>query len=452
LLIGVPKPSILFPANLPSRGGNSDGKTVLLAATLAPLPSPATVTDWTEGLPMLTDAAIRRLKPKKKPFKKSDRDGLYVLVQPTGARWWRWDYRFRGLRKTLSLGVFDEVELADARDKLAALRKTLASGVDPAAVRRLEKHQAEAETKHTFEALAREWLDKKKAGFAPATVNKIGWLFEGYLFPAIGKRPIAAIEPTELLAVLRRIESKGRIETTHRTKQIAGQVWRYAIAIGVPGVTRDMTADLADALKPVVKTSHAAITDPQGIGALLRAIDGFRGSFVVWQALKLAPLVFVRPGELRKAEWSELDLDGAIWRIQAARMKTREAHLVPLSRQAVEVLRELRPLTGRGRYVFPSIRSSKRPMSDNTLNASLRRLGFGHEEMTAHGFRAMASTRLNEMGWRPDLIERQLAHVEKDNIRATYNRAVYLNERRQMLQAWADHLDALRTQLPAVAS
>jgi integrase len=399
---------------------------------------------------MLNDAKIRKLKPKAAPYKVSDRDGLYLLVHPTGGRWWRWDYRFNGLRKTLSLGVYDDVGLAEARDKLADERKRLAAGDDPSAARRQDKRTREAETRDTFEVIAREWLEQQREKFAAATVSKITWLFESYLFPRIGKRPIAQIEPPELLAALRRIEARGRIETAHRTKQIAGQVFRYAIATGKG--QRDPSADLAGALRPVVTAHHAAVIDPHAIGALLRAIESFRGSFPVWQALRLAPLVFVRPGELRKAEWTEIDLDAATWRLPAARMKTRQPHLVPLSRQAVEILRELAPLTGRGRYVFPSIRSGKRPMSDNTLNASLRRLGYGQGDMTAHGFRTMASTRLNELGWRPDLIERQLAHVEKDSIRAAYNRAEYLEDRRQMMQAWADHLDALRDQKPALVA
>ena len=397
---------------------------------------------------MLTDAKVRKLKPKATPYKLSDRDGLYLLVQPTGARWWRWDYRFNGVRKTLSLGVFPNVGLGAAREKLSDERKRLAAGVDPSLARRVERQKREAETRDTFEALALEWLGKHKAKLATATVDKITWLFEGYLFPQIGSRPIASIEPPELLAALRKIETRGRIETAHRTKQIAGQVFRYAIATGK--ATRDPSADLAGALQPVVTANHAAVTDPAAIGALLRAIEGFRGSFPVWQALRLAPLVFTRPGELRKAEWTEIDLESATWRIPAVRMKTRQPHIVPLSTQAIEILRELWPLTGRGRFVFPSIRSGERPMSDNTLNASLRRLGYGNKDMTAHGFRVMASTRLNELGWRPDLIERQLAHVEKNAVRRVYNRAMYLEERRQMMQAWADHLDALRDQKAAL--
>lgn len=395
---------------------------------------------------MLTDVRMRALKPRAKPYKVADRDGLYLLVQPTGGRWWRFDYRFSGTRKTLSLGVCKDVPLADARDRLSAVRKQLASGVDPGAVRRAEKQQRATETRNTFEAVARAWLDQQRPRFAPQTIKKTTWLLEAFLFPALGAQPIAALEAPALLAALQRIEAGKRHETAHRALQLAGQIFRYAIAANK--ASRNPGVDLRGALAPIIVTNHAAITDPAGIGALLRAIDSFRGSFPVLQALKLAPHVFVRPGELRQAEWTEMDLDAAIWRIPPARMKMRLAHVVPLSSQAVAILRALFPLTGRGRFVFPSIRSGARPMSDNTLNAALRRLGYDHDEMTAHGFRAMASTRLNELGWRPDLIERQLAHVEH-GARAVYHRAEYLDDRRVMMQAWSDHLDALRTATPA---
>lgn len=394
---------------------------------------------------MLTDVRVRTLKPRVKPYKVADRDGLYLLVQPTGGRWWRFDYRFGGTRRTLSLGVLKDVPLADARDRLSAVRKQLASGVDPGAVRKAEKQHQSAE-RDTFAAVSAEWLDAQRSRFAPATITKTTWLLESFLLPALGARPIASIEPPILLAALRPIEAGNRRETAHRALQLASQIFRYAIATG--RAPRNPGADLRGALAPIVVSSHAAITDPAAVGGLLRAIDSFQGSFPVGQALKLAPHVFVRPGELRQAEWGEIDLDAAIWRIPAARMKLRKPHLVPLSSQAVAILRALHPLTGRGHYVFPSIRSGTRPMSDNTLNAALRRLGYDHAEMTAHGFRSMASTRLNELGWRPDLIEKQLAHVES-GVRAVYHRAEYLDERRRMMQAWSDHLDALRERTPA---
>ena len=268
-------------------------------------------------------------------------------------------------------------------------------------------------------------------------------MLETFIFPTLGKLAVDAISSPDLLAALRRIEAKGAHETAHRTKARCGQVFRYAIATG--RALRDPSADLRGALAPAVSVPRAAITDPKRIGELLRAIDGYTGAGATLAALRLAPLVFVRPGELRKAEWSEIDLQAAEWRIPAARMKMREEHIVPLSTQAVSVLREIQALTGDGRFVFPSIRVKSRAMSDNTINAALRRLGYSTEEMTGHGFRALASTRLNEMGWPPDVIERQLAHAERDKVRAVYNRAQYLTERRKMMQAWADYLAALRT-------
>ena len=378
----------------------------------------------------------------------ADRDGLYLIIRPNGKRWWRWDYRYGGRRKTLSLGVFPDVEIAEARERLSPLRKQLAAGQDPGMVRRTTKQQQLAETRDTFEAVAREWRDKQP--FSAATITKITWLFERVLFPEIGQRPIATIEPPVLLLAARRMETRGCHETAHRALQTAGQVFRYAIAAGK--AIRNPAADLKGALTPVAVESRAAVTAPAAIGGLLRAIDAFEGSFVVGQALQLAPHVFVRPGELRMAEWSEIDLAAATWRIPAARMKMRLPHLVPLSTQAIAILQALAPLTGREQYVFPSIRTSRRPMSENTINAALRRFGYGADEMTGHGFRAMASTRLNELGWRADLIERQLAHVEKNAVRAAYNRAEYLDERRRMMQAWSDHLDALREAKPALAA
>lgn len=392
---------------------------------------------------MLTDAKLRTLRGRTKPYKLADRDGLYVIVRPDGARWWRYDYRYQLKRKTISLGTYPAVPLAAARERLHDVRRRVAAGDDPSAARQAERRRIEREAADTFKVVALEWLGKHRVKLAPATVTKITWLFKNYAFPAFGARMIRTIEPPDLLALLRQIEDLGRIETTHRLKQICGQVFRYAIATG--RATRDPSSDLRGALTPVVKRHHAAVTTPTEIGQLLAAIESFTGSFPVHQALRLAPLLFVRPGELRKAEWTEIDLDAALWRIPAAKMKARRAHLVPLARQAVELLRDLHPLTGDGKYVFPSIRTNaKRPMSDNTLNAALRRLGYTHEEQTAHGFRTIASTRLNEMGWRADVIEKQLAHEDKDSVRRAYNRAEHLDDRRRMMQAWADECDRLR--------
>lgn len=386
----------------------------------------------------LTDTAIRNAKPAAKPFKVADGGGLTLLVNPDGSKWWRLRYRISGREKMLSLGVYPDVSLKQARERRDEARKLKADGVDPSAERRSTK----ASQANTFEAIATEWLDMQKSDMAEATYDKAKGVFENLIFPFLGKRPIKEINAADLLPVLKRIEERGNNETAHRTKQRCGQVFRYAIATN--RAEQDPTYALRGALAPVVSTHHAAITDPQGIAALLRAIDGYQGHPVTECALKLAPLVFVRPGELRGAEWVEFSLDEAVWRIPGHRMKMGEAHVVPLSAQAVQLLRDIEPLTGGGKYVFPSIRSSGRPMSNNTVNAALRRLGYTSEQMTGHGFRALASTSLNEQGWHPDLIELQLAHAERNKIRAAYNRAQRIAERTKMMQAWANYLDGLR--------
>jgi len=388
----------------------------------------------------LKDIKIRQAKPAEAPYRLADGDGLYVLVQPNGAKWWRFDYRFNGRRKTLSLGVYDDVTLAKAREKRAAARARVADGVDPSLERQRVKQRASQA--FSFEAVAREWLAKQKGALAPTTYAKAEWLLFDLVTPWLGARPIGEIEPPELLEVLRRIEERGRFETAHRAKQRCGQVFRYAIATG--RAQRDPSADLRGALTPSRATNRAALTDPADVGALMRAIAAFEGTFVVAIALRLAPLVFVRPGELRRAEWAEIDLGRAEWRIPAAKMKMRDAHIVPLSRQAVTILAELRPLTGARQNVFPSVRDPRRPMSENTINAALRRLGYSGADLCGHGFRAIASTLLHERGWAPDVIERQLAHAPRNKVRAAYNRAQHLPERRRMMQAWADHLEALR--------
>ncbi|MDE2154850.1 MAG: tyrosine-type recombinase/integrase [Xanthomonadaceae bacterium] len=394
---------------------------------------------------MLTPSAVANAKPQAKPYKLTDERGMYLLVNPDGARWWRFDYRRPDTRKrnTLSLGTFPDVSLRKARDKRDEARALLVDGIDPGSERKATKAAGEERAANSFAAIAEEWLAKQAARMAPATLGKARWTFDDLLFPWIGNRPITEIDAPELLKLLRRIEERGAHETAHRTKQRCGQVFRYAIATA--RAKHDPTADLRGALAPVVSTSRAAITDPAKVGALLREIGAYQGSLVTKCALQLAPLVFVRPGELRKAEWLEFDLDAAVWRIPAGKMKMREEHIVPLPAQAVAILRELQPLTGGGQYVFPSHRGKGRMMSENTINAALRYMGFDKATMTGHGFRAMASTRLNEMGWAPDIIERQLAHAERNKVRAAYNRAQYLDERTRMMQAWADYLDGLRT-------
>lgn len=393
---------------------------------------------------VLTDTAIRKAAPHDKPYKLSDGGGMYLEVMPTGAKYWRLKYRMAGKEKRFALGVYPMVSLANARQGREEARKLLAQGVDPSAARR-EAKQAKAEViamaADTFEAVGREWMGRQEV--AEVTANKTRWILETFLFPEIGSRPISEITPRELLAALRKIEESGKLETAKRAKIKAGQIFRYAVLEGK--VKTDPTASLRGALKPPKNRHHAAITDPVQIGELLRAIDGFTGQPVTLAALKLAPLVFVRPGELRRAEWTEIDLDGAMWRIPPERMKMNAAHLVPLSKQAQMILRELHPLTGTGCYVFPGLRSASRPISENTVNAALRRLGYSNGEMTGHGFRSLAATRLNEMSWNSDAIERQLAHAESNKVREAYTHAAqYLDERKRMMQAWADYLGALR--------
>jgi integrase len=389
----------------------------------------------------LTDTAIRNAKPKSKQYKLYDEKGLYLLVKESG-KYFRLDYRFDGKRKTLALGVYPTVRLAEARDKRDDARKMIADGVDPNLQRKISKVISAEQTENTFEAVTREWFAKKSSVWAKNHATKILGRFELYIFPWLGNRSISQISAPELLSVLRRIEDKGFFETAHRAQQYCGQVFRYAIATG--RAERDPAADLRGALTPAKHRSMATITRPDKIGALLRAIDGYDGTPIAKSALKLAPLVFVRPGELRHAEWSEIDFDRCEWRIPPDKMKMKQAHIVPLSKQSMEVLREIHRITGRGRYLFPSIRTNSRPMSENTILAALRRMGYEKNEMTGHGFRAMASTLLHEQGWPSDVIERQLAHSERNSIKAAYNHAQHLPERRRMMQAWANYLDKLK--------
>lgn len=392
----------------------------------------------------LTDVAVRKAAPRVKRYRLADGGGMYLEVTPGGAKYWRLKYRVAGREKRLALGVYPTVSLSAARQGCQEAHWLLARGIDPGAARKAAKQQkVEVATaaRDTFEAVAREWMARQEV--AEVTANKTRWILETFLFPEIGGRPIAEVTPRELLTALRKIEEGGKLETAKRAKIKAGQVFRYALLEGK--AESDPTASLRGALKAPKGNHHAAVTDPTRMGELLRSINGFAGQPVTLAALKLAPLVFVRPGELRNAEWGELDLDGAIWRIPGEKMKMGAAHLVPLSTQAVAVLRELYPLTGDGRYVFPGLRTSSRPMSENTVNAALRRLGYSGDEMTGHGFRSMAATRLNEMGWNVDAIERQLAHAESNKVRDAYTHAAqYLDERTRMMQAWADYLDELR--------
>jgi integrase len=391
---------------------------------------------------MLTDTRVRSAKSGERPVKLSDGGGLHLLIQPHGTKLWRFAYRFLDKQKTLALGVYPTIGLQEARQRRQDAKRLLAKGVDPSVERQLDKARARAG--QTFGAVAEELLSKlEREGRAAVTLDKKRWLL-GFALPAIGDRLINEITAPQLLSVIRSVEARGHYETARRLRSTCGMVFRYAIATS--RAERDPAADLHGALITPKVIHRAAITDPTGIGGLLRAIDGFEGTVTVQSALRLAPLVFVRPGELRFAEWQELDLDAAEWKISASKMKMRRPHRVPLSRQALAVVRELRSFTGTGQWLFPSIRSSAKPISENTLNAALRRLGYSSEEMSAHGFRAMASARLNEMGrWNPDAIERQLAHQEEDSVRRAYvHAAEYWQERVKMMQAWADYLDQLR--------
>jgi len=390
----------------------------------------------------LSTAKIQNATAQKKTVRLFDGRGLYLEIAPTGSRWWRFKYRFAGKEKRISLGVYPDVGLKKARDRRDEMRKLVADGIDPSAARKQEKLMALDAAANTFEAVAREWFEKHSANWEASYSVKLLARLEANIFPWLGDRPIRDIKPPELLSVLRRVESRGVLETAHRLMNYCGNIYRYAVATG--RAERDISSDLRGALPPSTPQHHASVTDPEGVAALLRAIDGYRGSNVTRYALQLAPLVFVRPGELRKAEWSEIELEAGEWRIPAERMKMKKKHIVPLSRQAVAIVRALQPLTGKGHYVFPGARSRERCMSENTVNGALRRLGWSGSEMTGHGFRSMASTLLNEQGWNRDAIERQLAHTERNSIRAAYNYAEHLPERRRMMQAWSDYLDTLK--------
>lgn len=389
----------------------------------------------------LTNTAVLNAKPEAKPRKLADEKGLFLLVHSNGSKYWRLKYRFGGREKLLALGVYPEVSLADARQRRDDARKLLANGIDPGEFKQQAKRAINEISANSFEAAAREWYAQNKAGWSESHGERIIRRLERDIFPWIGGKPIATLTAPDLLSAVRRIESRGAVETSHRALQNCGQILRYAVQNG--RAERDFSADLKGALPQVRKTHLAAVTEPEKVAPMLRAFDSYSGSFVTKCALRLAPLVFVRPGELRHAEWADIDLEAGEWRYMVT--KTQTPHLVPLARQAVEILKELHPLTGQGRYVFPSARTSERPMSDNAILAALRRMNIGKDEMTGHGFRAMARTILDEvLGVRPDFIEHQLAHSVKDPNGRAYNRTAHLAERRKMMQLWADYLDKLK--------
>lgn len=394
----------------------------------------------------LTDVAIRNAKPKDKPYKMGDALGLFLLVQPSGGRLWRLKYRVDGKEKKLGLGTYPEVSLSDARKRRDDARELVAAGKDPSREKQRDKVRAKLGADNTFAAISSEYCKKRRRdgakAWAPATAVRSEYLLS-LLTPALGAIPIAKIEPADVLGAIRKIEGKGNLESARRTLQLASAVFRYAVHTA--RLTSDPTRDLKGALTAPTVTHYGAITDASRVGELLRAIDGYEGQGLTKVAMQIAPHVFVRPGELRHADWSEFDLDAALWIIPAEKMKMRKAHHVPLSHQAVALFREVQAVTGPSGYVFPSIRTRTRPMSENTINAGLRRLGYASDEMTAHGFRAMASTLLNESGkWHPDAIERALAHGDSDKVRAAYHRGAHWQERVEMAQWWSDHLDQLR--------
>ena len=390
----------------------------------------------------LTDTAIRTAKASEKTQRLFDGGGLYLEISPNGGKWWRLKYRFDGKEKRIGFGVYPDVSLKRAREKRDEARALLADGIDPGENRKAIKATKAERATNSFEVIAREWFDKNKATWAPSHADKIIARLENDVFPWLGGKAIADITAPDVLAVLRRIEGRGTLDTAHRASGNCSQVFRYAIATG--RALRDPVPDLRGALPPVVKSNFAAITDPDQVAGLLRAIDAFKGTFVVQCALRLAPLLFVRPGELRKAEWAGFDLDKAEWRYFVTKTKTE--HLVPLSKQAVVILREMEPLSGHGRYVFPGARDPQRAMSEAAINAALRRMGYDTKtEITGHGFRAMARTILaEELHQKPEVIEHQLAHAVPDTLGTAYNRTKFLKERRVMMQEWADYLDKLK--------
>ena len=397
----------------------------------------------------LTDTAIRNAKPGVKPngevtnkaYTMPDGRGLFLLLTPSGGKWWRFAYRFAGREQLLSLGVYPDVPLKRAREKLAEARQLLADGINPSAHRKATKAARADRAANSFEVVAREWYGKFSQDWAESHRRSILQRLERDIFPWLGANPISEISAPELLVALRRVEERGALETAHRELGYCGQIFRYAIA--THRAERDPSGDLRGALPPASKDHFAAITDPKLVRELLREIDGYQGSLTVKCALRLAPLVFVRPGELRKAQWADIDLDAGEWRYLITKTKTQ--HIVPLAKQAVGILRELKSLTGDGRYVFPGARSPKRPMSDNAILAAFRRMGITKAEMSGHGFRAMARTILDEVLHVPaHLIEHQLAHAVRDPLGRAYNRTIHLPERHAMMQKWADYLEALR--------
>jgi integrase len=389
----------------------------------------------------LSDMKVQKAKPQSKPVSLFDGGGLYLLVTPSGGKLWRFKYRFNNKEKKLAFGSYPEISLQDARQRRDDARRLLANDVDPDAVRKAQK-QAKTEETETFEVISREWHDKFKSKWTEGHALKMMRALERDLFPWIGAKPIKDITAPELLAALRRTESRGAVDAAHRLRGICNMIFRYATATG--RAQHNLAQDLIGSLSPAKKRHLAAITEPNEVANLLRVIDSYHGSFIVRCALRLSPLVFVRPGELRHMQWDELDFEKTEWHIPAHKMKLRQPHIVPLSKQSLEILNEIKPLTGNGVYVFHG-RTSNRPMSNNAILAALRNMGYTAEQMTPHGFRAMARTILDEvLQVRVDLIEAQLAHRVLDVLGRVYNRTSHLPERKKMMQTWADYLDGLK--------
>jgi integrase len=402
-----------------------------------------------------SNLTIKSITTNDERSRLSDGEGLYLLLfVKGGSHSWRFDYTIEGRRKTLSFGTYPATTLSLARKKAEEAREQVRSGIDPSDVRKAAKkviqHRRAAERlaaegvppPNSFEAIAREWYEKNARSWAASHSEKIIGRLEHDVFPWIGQRPVTSIRPADVLELLRRVEARGALETTHRIQQNCGQVFRYAVATGRSEI--DPSRDLRGALAPWKPQHYPTLTDPREIGRLLRDIDSYEGTFATRCAMQLAPMLFVRPGELRRAEWDEIDLDNAEWRIPAGKMKSRVLHIVPLAEQSVRILANLKPLGSRSPWVFPGVRTNGEPMSENTVNAALRRLGYDRATLTAHGFRGMASTLLHEQGWPSDVIERQLSHAERNSVKAAYNHAEHLPARRKMMQAWADYLDKLR--------
>lgn len=389
----------------------------------------------------LTAKKVENHKPSTKAKKLFDERGLFLLINPTGSKLWRFKYRFNGKEKLLALGPYPEISLKEARNRREEARRFIANGIDPSAQRKSQKQAIGQSNSNTFETIGREWFIKFSPTWSQSHLKRVQRQLEKDLFPWIGSLPIEEIDAPTLLDCLRRIEKRGAIVSAHRVRGIAGQIFRYAIATS--RATRDPSNDLRGAIPPAQSKNFSAITQPQKVKTLLIAIDSFEGTFTVKCALKFSPLVFARPGEIRKALWDDIDLGNKQWNYLVS--KTNTNHIVPLCKQALEILSQLHPLTGHSKYIFPSIRTPLRPMSENTINVALRRIGIQKEEMTAHGFRAMARTILDEeIGYRPEIIEQQLAHSIKDPNGRAYNRTAFLAQRKEMMQAWADYLNELK--------